>query len=157
MAGSTTQDDLYHFTECGLDDVWVEGVEETVDEDGDTVLVVPRVQALHRLIVRALIGRDGPLIGAEVKAIRTEMGLTQAELGDLLRKEALTVGRWERGETPIDPNADAVLRLVSNERLALGRAESAETTARRCAAPRDGTPIIIRRNDLDRFFLPSAA
>jgi len=157
MAAPTTQDGLYHFSECGLDDVWVEGVEETVDEDGDVVLVVPRIQALHRLIVRALIGRNGPLSGAEVRAIRTEMGLTQAQLGSLLQKEPLTVGRWERGETVIDPNADAVLRLIANERLALGRPETAEAVAGRSAKPRDDAPVIIRRTDLERFSLPSAA
>lgn len=148
---------LHHFTQCGLPDVWVEGIEETVDEDGDAVVVIPRAEALHRLIIRAVIARAGSLTGAEVRAIRTALGMTQADLGQFLHKEPLTVGRWERDEHPIDPNADTLLRLVANERLTLNLALPVMIVAEARTNPRTDEPIIIRRADLDAFTMPSAA
>ena len=152
-----TPSDCHHFTQCGLPDVWVEGIEETVDEDGDAVVVIPRAEALHRLIIRAVIGRAGSLFGAEIRAIRTALGMTQADLGQLLHKEPLTVGRWERDEHPIDPNADTLLRLVANERLNLSLTLPVTGAAEARSTPRTDEPIIIRRADLDAFAMPSAA
>lgn len=117
MNGS--DESVYHYTECGLDTVWIGGIQMLTDDDGDEVLTIHNINGLHRVIAEGIIGRDGAMDGKELRFLRTEMGLTQAELGKILQKEALTVGRWERGETPLDPNAETIIRLVAKERLGL--------------------------------------
>ena len=60
---------------------------------------------------------DGGINGAELRFLRTEMGLTQADLGNLLSVDGQTVGRYERGDTPMDPTAETLLRRLAGERL----------------------------------------
>lgn len=121
----------YHYTECGLDNVYIEGVEVVRDDTGEEVVRLPNIALLHRLIAKALIGKRGPLTGRELRFLRTEMGLTQAQLADIVQVDAQTVGRWERGETPIPGASDMLVRKLASERLDLDENLSVEELARR--------------------------
>ena len=109
----------YRYTACGLDNVFIYGMIPVVDDEGQEVYGVKRIGSLHRAIALQIVVRANSMDGKELRFIRTEMGMTQAELGKLLHKEALTVGRWERGETPIDANAETVIRIMAIEELKL--------------------------------------
>ena len=116
----------YHYTESGLDNVLIHGVAVAIDEEGDEVVTIRNVNGLHKAIALAIISRHGLMTGKELRFLRTEMGLTQAELAKSIHREALGVGRWERGENPIDPNAETVIRLLARERLGLEMSASVE-------------------------------
>lgn len=121
----------YHYTECGLDNVYIEGVEVTRDDTGDEVVRLPNIGLLHRLIAKALVDKRGPLTGRELRFLRTEMGYTQAELARIVQVDTQTVGRWERGETPIPGAADMLVRKLVLERLGLEETVPVEELARR--------------------------
>ena len=59
--------------------------------------------------------------------------MTQAELARVVKKDHQTVGRWERGETPLDQNAEAVnSRDPAAQRLGIDPELSMEEIAERC-------------------------
>jgi transcriptional regulator with XRE-family HTH domain len=45
--------------------------------------------------------------------------MTQAELANMIHREPLTISRWERNETPIDANAETLIRVHAIEVLEL--------------------------------------
>jgi DNA-binding transcriptional regulator YiaG len=109
----------YRYTDCGLDNVTIAGVRFIIDDSGDEVVSIPNVNGLHKAIAQSIIARKSSMIGAELRFIRTEMGLTQAELAGLVHREPLAVSRWERGESPLDSNAEALIRLHAMENLSI--------------------------------------
>lgn len=119
----------YHYTESGLDNVLLHGIVPVVDDDGDEVVTIVNVNCLHKAIAHAILERKGLMTGKELRFLRTEMGLTQAELARRVHKDHQTMGRWERGETPIDQNAETLIRLMAAQALGLNlAADVAELT-----------------------------
>ena len=106
----------YRYTECGLDNVYLEGVDVQRDDHGDEVYCIENVLGLHKMIAHTLInGHD--LTGAELRFLRSEMGLTQEELAKKLGYTRVTVTRWERGDQTIDPKVRLIVRLLAAEKL----------------------------------------
>ena len=122
----------YLYTECGLDNVQIEGMQPLIDDVGEEVYCVPNVTGLHKVIAYDIITREVAMSGEELRFLRTEMGLTQAELAQLVHFDGQTVGRWERGETSLDQTAEVVIRLLVFEKLELGSYDSVEHVAKRC-------------------------
>ena len=85
----------YRYTECGLDNVIIDGLDPIVDDDGDIVHSIPRIAGLHRVIARVIVDHAKGISGKELRFLRTELGMTQAELAKMVHREHLTVGRWE--------------------------------------------------------------
>lgn len=134
----------YHYKECGLDNVLVEGMVPSRDDDGDEVITIPNVPGLHRAIVTAIVMREAGMSGSELRFLRTEMGMTQAELAIIVHHDAQSIGRWERNENPIEPTSEAVIRLLAVERLKLSvPASTIEELSGRCVASAAPQPIII--------------
>jgi DNA-binding transcriptional regulator YiaG len=117
MATQHTRQQDYHYTACGLDTVWLKGVTIHIDEDGDEVVTIPSVNVLHRTIARDIIRSESGLKPKELRFLRTLMGLTQAQLAELLKKDVQSLGRWERGEHPIDPTAEVLVRVMTEQFL----------------------------------------
>ena len=112
--------ECYHYTECGLPDVWIFGL-RMQDDAGEEVIRIPKIGSLHRLIAKAIVTSKGTLTGPELRYLRTEMGLTQTQLGDLVHRERLTVSRWERGESTLDGASEALIRILASSKLGLAR------------------------------------
>lgn len=111
----------FHYTLCGLDNVWLHNVDVFHDIEGERVVSIPNIEELHKAIAWELVAKHRGMSGRELRFLRVELDLTQTELGALLGKEKLTIGRWERGETAIDPTAETVIRLLVVERLGLSK------------------------------------
>jgi len=109
----------YHYRECGLDNVFVIGVKSMVDDDGELVVSIPKVNQLHKAISIDLVCKPAMLSGKEIRYLRTEMGMTQGELAEFIHRDHQTIGRWERGECPVEATADTLLRLLAIEKLRL--------------------------------------
>lgn len=116
MTGART----YHYDECGLDNVLLEGLPVCTDDLGDEVVTIDNINDLHRVIVRGVASQPTGLQPKELRFVRTELGLTQAELAAVVGKDAQTVGRWERGETPIEPAAETVVRVLALQHVSGG-------------------------------------
>ena len=146
----------YHYTECGLDNVFIEGVEIIRDEDGEEVVCIPAINELHKTIAEGILRQEGAMSGKELRFLRTEMGMTQAELGQLLHRDAQTIARWEKGEIPIDGNADTVVRKLAAEKLNIVLDVPTEELARLTVPTAKPREIAIRRADNDGYELKAA-
>jgi transcriptional regulator with XRE-family HTH domain len=111
---------VYRYTESGLDNVMVHGVDFLTDDAGETVVAIPNILGLHRAIATAIVTKTASMTGKELRFLRTEMGMTQAELAAIVHREPLAISRWERGEVEnIDTNAETLIRLHAREALDL--------------------------------------
>jgi transcriptional regulator with XRE-family HTH domain len=110
----------YRYTESGLDNVIIEGVSFCADDSGADTITIPNVNGLHKAIATALVQKPGGMTGPELRFLRTEMEMTQAELAKVVNREPLAISRWERGEVEqIDANAEALIRMLAKEVLEL--------------------------------------
>jgi DNA-binding transcriptional regulator YiaG len=102
--------ELYHYTECGLDNVFLAGGYEHMD--GGKTVIIHDIDGLQRAIGHALANARRRLTGAEFRFLRSELLLSQGSLGKMLDVKELTVGRWERGETEIPLLAEVAVRKM---------------------------------------------
>lgn len=142
---------MYQYVECGLDNVVIHGLEPLIDDGGEECIVIPNVAQLHTVIAEEIVTSQRALVGKELRFLRTEMGLTQAELARLLHREPLSVSRWERDEKPIGQNADVVVRLLAIERLKLHVDISVEEMTLNVVASARGAEINIDGSDPENF------
>jgi|SRR5208337_3886222 len=137
----------YKYTECGLDNVVIKNMPSVVDDAGEEVYEIRNVVGLHRVIAACIIRHPHGISPKELRFLRTEMGMTQAELAEIVKKDHQTVGRWERGEKPIDQNAEALIRLLAAEKLDLPREGTVEDLAKRCVPTAEVQVITIDGED----------
>lgn len=139
----------YRYDECGLDNVVLEDFPLQVDDAGEEVIAIPNVNRLHQVLVRAVAAKMGGLSPKEIRFLRSEMGMSQAELAKLLGRDGQTVGRWERGETNIDQTAETVLRVKAMQSVP-GEWISIDEIVSRTVYSAVQTPILIdAANPLD--------
>ena len=110
----------YHYTECGLPNVWIDGLRKKEDVRKE-VIRIPKIGSLHKLIATAIVTSKGTLTGAELRYLRTEMGLNQTQMGALTHRERVTVSRWECEENTPDGASEAFIRILAACKLGLGR------------------------------------
>jgi putative zinc finger/helix-turn-helix YgiT family protein len=108
-----TKRENYHYTACGLPSVTLRGV--TVSRCpacGDTNVVIPAIEELHRVMAGALIRKRGRLAPQEIRFLRTILGWSGVDFSKRMGTTPETVSRWEHGSVPIGPAADRLLRLL---------------------------------------------
>ncbi|WP_339796058.1 helix-turn-helix domain-containing protein [uncultured Hyphomonas sp.] len=103
----------YQYRECGLSNIWLVSGYEEKEYDGDTYVSIKDVDALHHQIALLLIRQKSDLKGEQVRFLRKEMDLTQAELAALLDVSAQTVARWEKDQTDVPGPVNVLLRIIS--------------------------------------------
>lgn len=106
----------YHYTECGLDYVYLVDGFEVLETSYGRVVQVANAGKLDRAIALAVVRRQNRLTGQEVRFLRGLLDMTQAELGGTLGKDAQTVARWEKGKTEIPPTEDIAIRQIYLEK-----------------------------------------
>ncbi len=102
------KDDMYHYTDSGLKNVWLKGVETRQTPHGPATFI-PDLDGLHRLIGERVATANRQLSGDEVRFIRGELDLSQRALAELLRVKENTVRRWEHGDVKIPGPAQLAL------------------------------------------------
>ena len=133
----------YHYTECGLQNVYIAGLAPAMDEDGDEVIEIPFINGLHTAIAHGIVKHAKGISGSELRFLRSEIGLTQAELALLVHADKQTIGRWERGEWPIDSTAETVIRRLAIEKLLIPYDQGIEVLARSSVQTAETQPINI--------------
>lgn len=102
---------MYHYTACGLDNVWLEnGYTLKATRYGKGVSVND-VDGLHKLLAAKLVEKHGLLNGKEFKFLRVQLGLSQEGLGKLMGVSENAVSLWERKDT-VPLAHDHLLRLM---------------------------------------------
>jgi DNA-binding transcriptional regulator YiaG len=110
-AGQNYQKPL-QYTDCGLEDVYLVSGYEWVDTPEGKSLVIKDLDKLLRAIGLYLVTEKKMLSGKEVRFLRKELNMTQAELGRYAGLSHQQVARWEKGESEITESAAAILRLL---------------------------------------------
>ena len=149
----------YRYDECGLDNVILQGLHTQVDDAGETTVKIAKVNMLHRVLTHVVASKPTGLLPKEIRFLRTELGLTQAELAKIVGRDPQTVGRWERGETSPDQTEEMVIRAHALATTAGVTAvpsmpQLAEMTVKSAAT----APFLIDASDPDNYRpLPQAA
>jgi len=116
----------YHYTDCGLKNVYIHGLDIVDDDAGNATVHIPRINQLHRVISEGIVNHAHGMEGDEIRFLRSEMGYTQAQLATIMHVTQLTVGRWERSDNEIGGANEALLRRLSVEKLGLDASQSIE-------------------------------
>ncbi len=107
---------MYHYTECGLDNVWLENgytVKKTAYGEATSV---DDANGLHQVLSIELTQKKGRVTGKELRFMRTALGMSQEGLGKCIGATEQSVSLWERtGKVP--QYADSILRLLVSEKL----------------------------------------
>ncbi|OHV78433.1 helix-turn-helix domain-containing protein [Mesorhizobium sp. ORS 3428] len=150
--------DVHHYTESGLLNVYISGIAVEVDDDGDEIITIPAINELHSVIATGIVNHAKGMSGDELRFLRSEMGLTQAELATLVHRDKQSVGRWERNEIEIDSSAEALVRRLAIEKLALPIEAGIDELSRRSVPTAEEQPIKIQKvnNDVHSYELIAA-
>lgn len=104
----------YHYTESGLDNVWLANGFHHVDGPAGREVVIKDIDGLHRAIGGALIEKES-LTGKEIRFLRQEMLMSQSLLAKLLQVSEQAIHRWEKGKSEIPKPAETLIRLLYRE------------------------------------------
>ena len=83
---------------------------------GEEVIHPDEMDSAQREASRLIREKEGLLQPEQVRAIREELGLTQAAFEDLLGVGRKTVVRWERGTVYQSKAIDTLLKLIASDR-----------------------------------------
>ena len=102
---------LYHYTLCGLDNVWLaNGYHIEPTAYGEAVRIEGS-EALDRAIAEAILQSHAPLSGKELRFLRQLIGLSQPDVGALTGKDAQSVARWEKSGI-VEATAERLIRII---------------------------------------------
>ncbi len=92
---------MYHYTECGLDNVWLtNGFTKKKTAYGETVSI-SGADDLHKLLADELISKPARLTGKEFRFLRVMLKLSQATVAKMQGVTEQNVSLWERhGKVP---------------------------------------------------------
>ncbi len=102
----------YQYLESGLDNVILEGIYTFKCACGESIVKIPVVDELHRLIGLRIIGKNFSLTGNEIRFLRKNMGMSAIKIATLMGVDNATVSRWEHGKQEVSKPHDRLLRLI---------------------------------------------
>lgn len=107
----------YHYKECGLDNIYLRNGFEVRPTNRGKMIHIHNLEGLHRAIGEILLEKKH-INGKELRFLRTELNMTQANLAGMMGADVQTVARWEKGHTEKVPGpAQRVVRFLYNEKL----------------------------------------
>jgi DNA-binding transcriptional regulator YiaG len=107
---------MYHYTECGLDNVWLENGYVTKKTAYGKATSVDDAIGLHKVLALNLTKKKGKITGKELRFMRTVLAMSQEGLGKCVGASEQSVSLWERtGKVPL--YADSILRMIVSEKL----------------------------------------
>lgn len=108
----------YAFTECGLKNVTLQGVEIIqCPHCGEEQVVIPHLDELMRTLAFAVISQPYRLQGEDVRFLRKYLKMTQAEFASYLDIDKTNLSKWENNQDKIGEQSDRLMRSIT---IALG-------------------------------------
>jgi HTH-type transcriptional regulator, competence development regulator len=107
----------YHFTECGLDNVYLKDTMFKCSECGLELALFPNPEEFIPALTKFLVRQKERLNGSQILFLRRAMGLTGSALADFLGKSRMEVSRWENGRAFISPHLDMKFRSEVAKKL----------------------------------------
>lgn len=90
---------MYHYKECGLDNVWLGNGYKEYDTPYGKGVAVEQADELLQAIALQLVQKPALLTGKELRFLRVQMRLSQPELGAMHNVSGQMVSLWERKST----------------------------------------------------------
>lgn len=137
----------FHYTACGLDNVFIHGLDVVCDDAGNDTVCFPRINQLHKVIAEGIVRHSQCMAGNELRFLRTELGYTQAQLADIMDVKGLTIGRWEREEIAVPSVQEAFIRKHAIEKLNLPISDTIIELSQRCVPAQGIQKINVAAND----------
>src|SRR5574343_1814532 len=103
--------ELYHYTLCGLDNVWLENGYEILETPYGEAVQVHDTEGLDRAIALSLIDCPSRLSGKEIRFLRQMMGMSQRDFAALIGTTDQTLARWEKEQHETPETADKLIRV----------------------------------------------
>lgn len=110
----------YHYSECGLDNVWLtNGFKVEEHSKYGKLVSFNNVRGLHEAIARHLVEQPHRLTGAEFRFLRTELDMSQRVLGAILGTTDQAIAKWEKArDRPVaNTPAERLMRAYVMEYL----------------------------------------
>ena len=102
----------YHYKECGLDNIFLANGFDIETVDNEDYVSIHNVDGLWKAIGINIVADRKAFTPQEVRFLRRQMNLSQAELAAMLRVEDQTVARWEKKQCKMPGPADLALRFL---------------------------------------------
>jgi len=102
----------FHYTMCGLDNVYLMNGFNVAETNYGEAISIREADELHKAIGLYLVQHRKVLSPKEVRFLRKQLDLTQAELGGLIGQSSQQVARWEKGQSEISGPADRLIRTI---------------------------------------------
>ena len=106
------KESTHHYTESGLDYVYLKGIEIYTCDCGERIISIPSTPELHTLIAQFLLKKKALLNGKEIRFLRKNMGLTAKKLAGYIGVDNASISRWENDKSAITKPHDLLLRVV---------------------------------------------
>ena len=107
-----TQRENHRYAECGLDNVFLDGIEIHSCPCGERIVSIPKLAQLHELIAFAVATQAARLTGPEVRFLRKYLGWSGVQFAEVMGVDPTTVSRWETGTAPMGTGVERALRLA---------------------------------------------
>ena len=106
---------FHHYTESGLDNVWLHGGVAHHETPYGPGVAIDDVDGLNAAIANWIVERKSYWSGHELKFLRKRLNLSQKGLADLLGYSDQQVRRWENDVAEMPSPASRLLRLLVRE------------------------------------------
>lgn len=100
---------MYHFTECGLDNVWLVNGFEFHETAYGPAVSVPHADEILDAIAGRVVRKRGRLSGKEFRFLRVELGLSPSAMASVLGVAEQDLLGWEF-EHEVPETSEAILR-----------------------------------------------
>src|ERR1700728_1704127 len=107
--------DRYHYTECGLDNIYLVNGFEYVETPRGTGATIKNIDGLHHAIGEMLVEEKKALSGKEFRFLRHEVNLTQQDLAAIVGVNVQTIARFEKRKDTVDGPVQRLLGLLYSE------------------------------------------
>lgn len=104
---------MFNYTSCGLKNIRLRNGYEEIETPYGPAVSIHDVEGLHRAIGLHIVRHNPELLDAdEIRFLRKELDLPQAQLAKILDVNESTVRNWEAGRNEISGPADRLLRTL---------------------------------------------
>ena len=110
--GDAAEKDAYHYTQCGLDNVFLVSGYTREEVDGKEYVRIMNVEGLWKAIGISIATELSSLAPEEIRFLGSHMELTQPELAKKLGVDVQTFARWEKNQTQLSGPADLAIRTL---------------------------------------------
>ena len=108
---------MYHYTECGLSNIYLINGIEITEEDGEEFVSYANFDGIQQAIATSICSQITWMSPEQFRFLRKEFNLSQSSLGQLLYCDRQTIARWEKGDIEIPHIYDVMLRALFLESI----------------------------------------